>query len=350
MAEKAKTLLMKVRFYEWLTTRGLTGDDFDIAIILTSFWNPKRGFAWLSQDDLARLTGRQKRSIRRTIARLEEKGIFKVKRPDVAGRGRATEYTPQFDLVPEGNIYDLEKCATVSPFSDSGDGDERGTDARTFDLPQGDEERGTSEHERCAAVSGKVRASAPPSEESSEESYIRSSAEASPCGDAPSLQTKSVGQQLGQIERILKANGGRLNREDLEQRLYALQDELDFENHCHGWAGRLLDELSSLDEEPSEPEKPECEVVDFATARQGVGVDAHQPAELTTDAAHVLITRVIQGYPEAERGAIWASLDFEALDAFIEKLKAAEPENRDELCREFLTNATNETEADRCLT
>jgi Helix-turn-helix domain len=107
MAEKAKTLLRKLRFFEALSRRrDLSGLQWRITIMLTSLCGTEKGYAYPPFEMMAKNLGATERGVRKAVDELERKGIFTISRG--GGAGNANRYWPRFDLVPEGNIYDLE--------------------------------------------------------------------------------------------------------------------------------------------------------------------------------------------------------------------------------------------------
>lgn len=232
---QTKTLLAKMRFLEWLSTRNdLTVEDLRLAIVLTSLWNGPRGYAWPSQDTLAAILGRHKRAIRRSVGRLRDAEIFDVRRPE-QGRGHAIEYTPRFDRVPEGNIYSHEKeDAIVSPF-------------KAQDAPA---EKGTSETEKGTNNAQKGDLTVSPHPGVSEEGSIRSVPTASPDGDAQSLASK-LKQLEGWIHTYKHSGITADEYRHLERRRDELAEiALEYDGHTGdgigGWAGRLRDKIDTL--------------------------------------------------------------------------------------------------------
>ena len=197
MAEKAKTLLAKLRFIEWLSTRHgeLSGLQMAVSIRLVSLYNAKRGFAWPSLDGLAADLGVSRRTIVRVTNHLTDAQIFTKRKG--GGRGHANEYVPRFDRVPDGDVY-----AAAVP--------ESGTGVSRFSEPDGDQETGTSRAERVTRIVANRDRPVPPSEEDSIRRRInRSAAAASPDGDAlaalKEISSENVPAALAQIERQLKA-------------------------------------------------------------------------------------------------------------------------------------------------
>ncbi|MGF1628292.1 MAG: hypothetical protein ACFCUT_02375 [Kiloniellaceae bacterium] len=115
MAEKAKTLLRKMRFLEWASTLDLPALQMRLAVMLVSLYSERRGAAWPSLAQIVTAMGASKQGILNALKGLEARGLFSITRS--RGRGHANEYVPRFDRVPEGNIYDLEKVNSSSPFN-----------------------------------------------------------------------------------------------------------------------------------------------------------------------------------------------------------------------------------------
>lgn len=119
-----KWLLKKLKFVEWLSTRGdLTGSDLRLAIALTSLYNTQRGYAWPDLEYLNETVGLEERTIFRSINRLEQAGVLTTER--AGGRpGRANRYRLHFDRMPDEPVYkprpkpDADEATKVAGRSD----------------------------------------------------------------------------------------------------------------------------------------------------------------------------------------------------------------------------------------
>jgi hypothetical protein len=234
---KAKTLLAKMRFLEWLSRRrDLTVEDLRLSMMLTSLWNENEGFAWPSVETMAKNMGRDQKSIRRQVDRIEKFGVFRVERQKRPGRSMVNRYYPRFDQVPEGAIYDLKKGDTSMP---------------SFIDADPINERGASQAERGASYPEKGGTNMPPDPRKtlSEEKWNRSPAGASPGGDASpesiSDDDANIGATLAIIESRL-ADGPASEDEQIaiEEYLEAICEQ--YPPHdgdgLGGWAYRLLTE------------------------------------------------------------------------------------------------------------
>jgi len=146
MAEKAKQLLAKIRFIEWLSLQDLSALQLRIAVMLVSLYSFARGFAWPHLDDIAANAHTSKRSAQRVIEALERKGLFDITRS--VGRGHANEYRPRFDRVPEGDVYNFKKVTARTPFSAAPDAPEKvtiGAEKVTIGALKGDRQDTPSE-------------------------------------------------------------------------------------------------------------------------------------------------------------------------------------------------------------
>ena len=110
----------KLRFYDALSTDpGLTDLDCRVAWRLLHYFNNRRGQAWPSLQRLADEVHAKKRSVVRSVSRLEADGWFTVKRDERPGRGMSNRYIPRPERVTGGSPFDGERGTGESPFPGS---------------------------------------------------------------------------------------------------------------------------------------------------------------------------------------------------------------------------------------
>ncbi len=94
----------RLAFYDALTTDpGVSHLDCRVAWRLLHYFNAKHGYAWPSLARLATEIHAAKRSVIRSVTRLEADGWFAVKRDERPGRGLSNHYTPLWKRVTEEN-------------------------------------------------------------------------------------------------------------------------------------------------------------------------------------------------------------------------------------------------------
>ena len=110
----------KLRFFDALTVDpGLTDLDCRVAWRLLHYFNNRRGQAWPSLQRLADEVHAKKRSVVRSVSRLEADGWFTVKRDERPGRGMSNRYIPRPERVTGGSPFDGERGTGESPFPGS---------------------------------------------------------------------------------------------------------------------------------------------------------------------------------------------------------------------------------------
>lgn len=224
----AKHLLTKLRFIEWLSSMSeLSRADLAVAIRIVSAYNAKKGYAYPSLDRIANDVGITRRQVIRSIATLESMPIFTVWHS--TGRGHANEYSPRFDLMPTGDIYASRK----------------GDTAVTISRGQGESERVTSTTERVTGLSRNSDTQVTPTELLTDISFNRSSAEASPGGDACSFESEDErdGKVCAIAERALRNHTlTRQQAMELIERLDQIaESRASHDDDIGQWANRLLE-------------------------------------------------------------------------------------------------------------
>jgi hypothetical protein len=237
VAEKAKTLLAKLRFVEWVSTIAeLSRLDMAVAIRLVSLFNPRRGYAWPPLDQLAGELGATKRSVIRSIDRLEARGLFDVMRS--TGRGHSNEYRPLFENMPDGDAYaETKKVTPMSPNPN----DEKVTRTSPFNSALDSGERVTFRAQRVTSQARKGDVAVTPSDLTTGLDN-RSIAIASPSGDAlpPRCDSPNVGAHLARFESVVLRSILQQPRHDALRSLSAWSE----------WLDQIADEYSAHEGDP----------------------------------------------------------------------------------------------------
>lgn len=213
----------------------LSKADVLVLAAIVEYLNGIHGVAWPSVETIAFVTGLPRRTVQRSLRRLERRDCITVERG--GGKGHSNRYSVKLDF-PVSPFQDAikraaaraaeQRAAPVSPFTDS-KGDNQDAKGRQ------------SVHQTATATSP----------EPTERTLLKSpsSNEASACADALLQDDQKLGKNLARIERALRQRPEEFDLYEVRSFLEHLHINLDRLDANYGRAYRLLDVVAVLIED-----------------------------------------------------------------------------------------------------